>query len=412
MAIFKIWSRLNRLLRSFGLIATLFALFFLISGSKVNAASTTLTLITPSPVYLPNTVDLTTTIDYANSYYEDDSHNIYDSSNLDFYYYSDAAYTTPVPDPTKVSISGRYYVRAIEQISGSYTASNTKFVWVSVYQTICNGSTFVITPSGMQSGTTYTWPETVTYPVNPVISPAGSITGGSASTEADVEYISQTLSLNTGRTAPATATYYIKYLYYIGSTKYDSKYNEYFPEVVTVNPLGQVNQPPNQTVCAGEATSVTFETVNTGGTTTYSWTNNTTSVGLAGSGSGDISFTAANSTSSPITATINVTPTFTNNAVSCTGATKSFTITVRPTPTASISGTTAVCTGAANPTITFTNPQTLPETVTYNINGGTNTTIAIGATATATVTAPTTTAGTYVYNLVLFHFIFLLFLFS
>src|SRR5205823_7003375 len=76
------------------------------------------------------------------------------------------------------------------------------------------------------------------------------------------------------------------------------------------------------------------------------------------------------------------------------------TVTVRPTPTATVSGTTTVCQNATAPNVTFTNPQTLPVTVTYNINGGTNVTVNVGASTTATVAAPTTTAGTFNYNLV------------
>ena len=75
------------------------------------------------------------------------------------------------------------------------------------------------------------------------------------------------------------------------------------------------------------------------------------------------------------------------------------TVTVRPAPTASVSGTTEVCKNAAAPDITFTNPQTYPVTVTYNINLGSSQTVNIGASTTATVSAPTGTAGTFDYNL-------------
>jgi len=52
--------------------------------------------------------------------------------------------------------------------------------------------------------------------------------------------------------------------------------------VIVVNPLGQVDQPASQVVCnGGSTTTVTFATVNTGGATTYTWTNNDTSIGLA-----------------------------------------------------------------------------------------------------------------------------------
>ncbi len=76
------------------------------------------------------------------------------------------------------------------------------------------------------------------------------------------------------------------------------------------------------------------------------------------------------------------------------------TVVVRPTPTASISGTTSVCRNAPSPNITFTNPQSLTERITYNINGGSNTTIDVNAGSTNTVAAPTGTAGTFTYNLV------------
>ncbi len=75
------------------------------------------------------------------------------------------------------------------------------------------------------------------------------------------------------------------------------------------------------------------------------------------------------------------------------------TVTVRPTPTATISGTATVCQNASSPNITFTNPQTLPITVTYNINGGGSSTINVAASSTATVAAPTGTTGTFAYNL-------------
>jgi len=75
------------------------------------------------------------------------------------------------------------------------------------------------------------------------------------------------------------------------------------------------------------------------------------------------------------------------------------TVTVRPTPTASISGTTTVCQNDASPNITFTNPMALPVTITYNINGAGTTTINVGASTTATLAAPTGTDGSFAYNL-------------
>ena len=67
-----------------------------------------------------------------------------------------------------------------------------------------------------------------------------------------------------------------------------------------------VDQPENQVVCNNGATAaVNF----TGSGTSFNWTNNTTSIGLAASGSGDISsFTATNTGTTPVTATVTVTP--------------------------------------------------------------------------------------------------------
>jgi len=76
------------------------------------------------------------------------------------------------------------------------------------------------------------------------------------------------------------------------------------------------------------------------------------------------------------------------------------TVTVLPTPNVTISGTSSVCLNDAGQVITFTNPTSLPVTVTYNINSGANTTIDILANSTATITVPTTTAGTFTYSLV------------
>ena len=77
--------------------------------------------------------------------------------------------------------------------------------------------------------------------------------------------------------------------------------------------------------------AVTFTTNNTGGTTTYTWTNDTPSIGLAASGEDFLpSFTAVNTDTQPITATITVTPLFTDD-IDCDGIQQTFTITVNPT---------------------------------------------------------------------------------
>jgi YVTN family beta-propeller protein len=72
-----------------------------------------------------------------------------------------------------------------------------------------------------------------------------------------------------------------------------------------VNALPTVNPVSNQTVINGATTTA----VNFTGSGGFNWVNNTPGIGLAASGSGNIpSFTAINSGSAPITATITVTP--------------------------------------------------------------------------------------------------------
>ena len=72
-----------------------------------------------------------------------------------------------------------------------------------------------------------------------------------------------------------------------------------------------------------------------------------------------------------------------------------------PLPTATISGTTAVCQNAASPNVTFTGANgTAPYTFTYKINGGSNQTITTVSGNSVTVSVPTGASGSFVYSLV------------
>ena len=106
-----------------------------------------------------------------------------------------------------------------------------------------------------------------------------------------------------------------------------------FNLTITVNPTGRSRSAASEVVCNGDnTTAVNFTTINTGGVTTYTWTNDNITIGLAASGNGDIpSFTAINNGTAPEVATIVVTPHFSNGGKMCDGPTKTFTITVNPT---------------------------------------------------------------------------------
>jgi gliding motility-associated-like protein len=185
-----------------------------------------------------------------------------------------------------------------------------------VDQVVCNGANVTLAATGSD---TYTWNNAVT---NNVAFVASNSTN-----------------------APVTTTYTLTVTNPSGCVSTDQV-------DVTVNPTPTVNTVANQTVCASTATTaVNFaSTFNVTGTS-YAWTNSSTAIGLAASGTGNISsFTATNTTTSPIVATITVTP----SANSCAGTVKTFTITVQPIPVANQQSNITYCGGNLQSGITFT----------------------------------------------------------
>jgi len=111
-------------------------------------------------------------------------------------------------------------------------------------------------------------------------------------------------------------------------------------QVQNTNPP-TMNAVTNITQCHNQAVNVPNFT-SSSGNVTYSWTNSNTSIGLAGSGIGNISnFTAVNNGATPVTATITVTP----SIPGCTGDPITFTITINPLPSPTISGAGTYCSG-------------------------------------------------------------------
>lgn len=124
-------------------------------------------------------------------------------------------------------------------------------------------------------------------------------------------------------------------------------------------------------------------------TTTYSWT-----------GPNSYSNATQNPTITGAVPAQSGTYTASISSQGCTASGNTPAVTVRPTPTATIGGTTTVCQGATSPNITFNNPQTLPVTINYNINGAGSFNVNVNASASATVAVPTGAAGSFAYNLV------------
>ncbi|MBW6484135.1 MAG: gliding motility-associated C-terminal domain-containing protein, partial [Vicingaceae bacterium] len=116
---------------------------------------------------------------------------------------------------------------------------------------------------------------------------------------------------------------------------------------------------------------------------TFAWTNSNTAIGLAASGTGNTpAFTATNTSSSPITATISVTPTLSG----CVGTPVSYTITINPTPVVNAITNITVCIGASVPASAF---ASTPAGATFT---WTNTNTAIGLAASGTGNTPAFTA--------------------
>ena len=149
---------------------------------------------------------------------------------------------------------------------------------------------------------------------------------------------------------------------------------------ITVNPIPDMTVSNDTTVCSGQSVTLT---ANGATITNYFW--------IAPS------FTpGANITFAPTTTTV---ASIIGSDGTCSNQ-KNITVNVNPLPTATISGATSVCQNDPSPSITFTGANgTSPYTFTYNINGGSNTTV-VSVGNTATVSVPTGTAGTFVYNLV------------
>lgn len=200
--------------------------------------------------------------------------------------------------------------------------------------TICAGSSTTLNASGASS---YTWSPTATL---------SSSTGSSVTASPTT---TTTYSV-TGTTAGCTNTQNI---------------------TINVNPLPTVNAVANQTHCATATVPLTsFSSPQAG--TTFTWTNSNTSIGLGASGSGNLpTFTATNTGSTPISATITVTPT--RNG--CTGTPITFTITINPRPTVSAVTPISQCSGASVPSTAFSSTPT-GGTFTWT---NSNTAIGLGA---------------------------------
>lgn len=240
------------------------------------------------------------------------------------------------------------------------TVNSTPIITSESNLTYCNGAsvpinTFASTPSGA----TFSWSNS-----NTAIGLAASGTGDlpaftatNATTAAISGTITVTPALNGCTGTPLSFT-------------------------ITVSPTPNVNSVSNSTICAGGELTIPSFTGSVSGTT-FNWTNSNTAIGLAASGTGDISaFAATNTTTAAIVATITVTPVISG----CNGTPISFTITVNPAPVITAEPNLTYCKGASVPLNSFT------STLSHTSYSWTNSNTAIGLAASGSGSVPAFTA--------------------
>lgn len=137
-------------------------------------------------------------------------------------------------------------------------------------------------------------------------------------------------------------------------------------KTIVAKPLPTMNEPADRTVCGGTTLNVTFS--GTSGST-FHWTNSNPDIGLAASGTGNLSFTTANH---PVqqNAVIAVTPMLNG----CSGTSHEFTIDINPTPILADPPNQTVC-GGILLNISFVS---LPTATSYAWTNS-NTAIGLGA---------------------------------
>ena len=246
--------------------------------------------------------------------------------------------------------------------ASSYTITVNPLPAVNVpaNSTVCPGTTIPASSfSSTPTGATYFWTN------------SNTAIGLAASGNGDISAFTATNSSTSTISATITVTPVLN-----GCTGSSSSYT------ITVNPLPVVNVPASFSVCSG-ATIPPSSFSSTPSGALYTWTNSNTAIGLSASGSGNVpGITASNNTTSPITATITVTPTLNG----CTGPASTYTITINPLPSVSGPASSTVCAGTTIPSTNFT------SNITGTSYSWTNSNTAIGLAASGTGNIPSFTA--------------------
>ncbi|MCG2612599.1 T9SS type B sorting domain-containing protein, partial [Flavobacterium sp. SM15] len=254
---------------------------------------------------------------------------------------------------------------AVVNIAPQPTAS------ISIPQTICNGSSTIVTFTGTAGAT-------VSYTVNGtsqavLIEPDGNtdVATGILTVDTTYQLVNVTAGVAPNCVEPLT-----------GST------------LITVVPVPTVTAlPTSQSLCSGQSTGIQLQGLPN---TTFSWTVATTG-GVTGASNGTGNIISQVLTAGTVVGT--VTYTITPKIGSCSGAPVTVVVTVNPTPVLTITNSAAsICTGSST-NITFT--SNIPGT-TYSWNavqvGATGSSSGTGSSIQQVLTATGINSGEVAYN--------------
>lgn len=250
--------------------------------------------------------------------------------------------------------------------------------------TVCKNAT---APNITFTGAGATAPYTFTYTINSAPQPAITTISGNS------------ISIPAPTTAAGTFVYALVSVKDASSTTCSQLQSG--SATITVNPLPTATVSGTTAVCKNDASpSITFTGADATPPYTFTYTLN--------SGT-NLTVTTTGGNSASVTVPTNLASVYTYALISVQEASSTTcsqtqnggaTVTVNPLPTATITGTTAVCKNATAPDITFTGASaTAPYTFTYTVNGVTQPTV-VSTGNSVTVSVPTLVAGTFTYALV------------
>ncbi|OXB00210.1 hypothetical protein B0A75_09710, partial [Flavobacterium oncorhynchi] len=339
-----------------------------------------LIITNPAPVCAGTTVNLGLAAVTAGS-----------DASLTLTYFADMAASISLTNYTAVTTSGTYYIKGTNA-NGCFTVKPV-VVTINPLPTASVGATGPVCQNGTAPVVTFTGaggtaPYTFTYKIN----------SGSNLTVTTVS--GNSVNVPAPTTTAGSFVYTLVSVKDASTTACTQAQNGF--TTVTINPLPTAAISGTTAVCYnGTEPLVTFTGSN--GTAPYTFTYK-----INGGANNTVTTTSGNSVT--VEAPTDATGTFAYTLVSVKDAsstaceqtqTGTATITVKALPTATISGTTAVCQNAATPNITFTGANgTAPYTFTYKVNGGADQTVTTTVGNSVTVAQPTGTTGSFVYTLV------------